>query len=348
MMKILFICPYIPSQIRVRSYNFLRVLAARGHEITLALLAPPGEPADTLPVLKQWCKSVHVIPHTRSQTLRNGLLGLAGDLPLQAAYSRSPGFNQLIRELTARESFDVVHLEHLRGAPLVDAISNLPIVFDSVDSITLLFEKTLAGGPNLKSRLMAKLELGRTRRFEGRLTQLYDYTAVCSELDRRRLIELGNDPNRIGYVPSCVDTAYFQPVAVERDPLLLIFTGKMSYHANVAAIMDVIHHIMPLVWAQQPEARLQIVGKDPPPVVQALAADPRIEDTVFVSDLRPYLAKAAVSIGYVRYGVGLTTKVIQAMAMGTPVVATPHAVSTLNTEHGRDVLVAAGNEEFAQ
>lgn len=347
-MRILFVCPYIPSHIRVRSFNFLRVLSEFGHEVTLVALQPPGESAESLPEIHTWCKAVHVIPLSRQQTLVNGVRGLLGSLPIQAAYSQSDEFNHFIRELLAKETFDVAHIEHLRGVVLTDALGKLPMVFDSVDSIALLLEKTLAEGPNLKSRMMAQLDLGRTRHFEGQLTQRFPYVAVCSELDRKRLIELGNDAERLVYVPSCVDTAYYHPMNVERDPLVLTFTGKMSYHANIAAATDLVQHIMPLVWAQEPNARLQIVGKDPPPAIEALAEDPRIIVTGFVPDLRPYLAQSAAAISFVRYGVGLTTKVIQSMAMGTPVVATPFAVSTLNTEHGKDVLVGKDYTELAE
>lgn len=347
-MKILFICPYIPSQIRVRSYNFLRVLAARGHEITLALLAPPGETADTLPALKQWCQAVHVIPHTRSQTLRNGLLGLADDLPLQAAYSRSATFTQQVRALAAREAFDVVHLEHLRGAVLAQGLEHLPVVFDSVDSIALLFEKTLADGPNLKSRLMAKLELGRTRRFEGQLTSRFQAVAVTSEADRQALITLGSAADRISVVPNGVDLDYFQPMNLPRQPLRLVFTGKMSYHANIAAAQDLVEKIMPHVWHDQPAAQLQIVGKDPAPVIQALGEHPNITVTGFVPDMRPYLAEAALAVSTVRYGVGIQNKVLEAMAMATPVVCSPQACSALNIQDGRDLMVGASHEEIAE
>lgn len=347
-MRILFISPYIPSHIRVRSYNFLRVLAEHGHLVTLVALVPPGEPTDTLPEIEAWCEALHVIPLSRTQTIINGVRGLFEALPIQAAYSHSPAFNQFIRDLLAKERFDVAHVEHLRGVVLTESLGDLPVVFDSVDSIALLLEKTLAEGPDFKSRLMAQLDLGRTRRFEGHLTGRFPQVAVCSELDRKRLVELGCDADRLSYVPSCVDTDYYHPMeGVERDPFLLTFTGKMSYHANIAAAIDLVAEIMSLVWAKQPNARLQIVGKDPPASVMALADDPRITVTGFVPDLRPYLATSAAAISYVRYGVGLTTKVIQAMAMGTPVVATPFAVSTLNTRDGEDVLVGADYQAMA-
>ncbi|MBC6934639.1 MAG: glycosyltransferase [Chloroflexi bacterium] len=347
-MRILFIVPYIPSLVRVRSYNFLRVLAENKHSITLMVLQPPGDTGEALPQLREWCESVIVVPHKTSRAILNGLMALPGGRPLQAVYSRSPEFSRQLRELLARQTFDVAHVEHLRGTVLADSLSELPIMFDSVDSISLLFEKVLANPPNVKSRLMATLDLGRTQRFEGQLTRRFDQVAITSPIDRQSVIDLGCDANRVAVVHNGVDTRYFQPQDLPRDPLRLVFTGKMSYHANIAAALDLAEKIMPLVWAQQPNVTLQIVGKDPSPVIQDLAQHPNISVTGFVADMRPYLAQAAIAVVSLRYGVGSQFKVLEAMAMGTPVVCSAQASSALTAEHGRDLLIGDTPEAIAQ
>jgi glycosyltransferase involved in cell wall biosynthesis len=348
-MRILFIVPYIPSLIRVRPYAFLNALHKAGHEVTLVVLQPPGEPDSSLPQLRAWCKAVHVVPLSKAQIIQNGLRGLFSPLPLQASYSRSPQAAALLRELVTTGQFDAAHVEHLRGYVLIQALGKLPVVWDTVDSIALLFEKTIEGAPGLKSRLMAQLDLARTQRFEGRVTDVIHQVAVCSELDRQYMIQLGADPDRLVYVPHPVDVDYFAPRAdMPRAPRTLIFSGKMSYHANAAAAQDLVTQIMPLVWAQEPETKLQIVGKDPGPEILAMGeADKRIQVTGFVPDIRPYQAGATVAVCYVRYGVGLTNKTIESMAMGTPIVASPHAVSTLKVENGREVLVGETPEQIA-
>jgi sugar transferase (PEP-CTERM/EpsH1 system associated) len=346
-MRLLFISPYIPSLIRVRPYNILRALTQRGHTLTLMALQPPGDDGEALPELRQWCEAVQIIPHSRLQTLLNGLMALPSDFPVQAAYSRSPEFNQRLREVLAAGKFDAAHVEHLRGAVLADGLGGLPVVFDSVDSISLLFGKVLQDAPSLKSRLMATLDLGRTQKFEGHLTRRFGEVTVTSEADRQALVELGSDANHITVIPNGVDLGYFQPQTIERNPLRLVFTGKMSYHANIAAVEDLVSKIMPLVWAQQPEAHLYIVGKDPAPTVQAMGENPHITVTGSVPDMRPYLAEAAVALSTVRYGVGIQNKVLEAMAMATPVVCSPQANSALRTQNGRDILVGDTPEAIA-
>lgn len=347
-MHILFISPYIPSLIRVRPYNFVKALVKRGHQVTLMALQPPGDDGASLPELRRLCEAVHVVPHGKAQTIINGLLALSSRFPVQAAYSRSPRFSRAAAGVLAAGRFDVAHIEHLRGAVLAESLGGLPTVYDSVDSISLLFSKVMQDAPSLKSRLMAVLDLERTRRFEGTLTQRFHQITVTSEADRQALIELGSDGSRITTIANGVDLDYFQPQPTERDPLRLVFTGKMSYHANVAAVEDLVHKIMPLVWAEQPDAQLDIVGKDPSPTVQALAQTKAVTVTGSVPDLRPYLARAAVAVSTVRYGVGIQNKVLEAMAMATPVVCSAQANSALQTQSGQDLLTGDTPEAVAR
>ncbi|RME76671.1 MAG: glycosyltransferase, partial [Chloroflexi bacterium] len=348
-MKILFITPYIPSLIRVRPYNFIKYLSRRGHQITLLALVPPGESTDSLTELRQWCRQVQTVPLPRWRTLWNGLRALPGSTPLQAAYSRSPEMATLVRQTLAADTFDVVHVEHLRGAEL--APTSAPVVFDSVDSITLLFELVRQAGPTRRSRLLAALDLARTRRYEGRLLARFPRVLVTSPRDKARLAELAPpdaDTERIVVLPNGVDLAYFAPADTPRQPATVVFTGKMSYHANIAAALDLAHRVMPLVWQTFPQARLVLAGKDPPPELLGLSAEARITVTGSVPDLRPYLAQATVAVTPIRYGVGIQNKVLEAMAMAAPVVSTPQAVSALQVEPGREVLVGESPQALAE
>lgn len=348
-LRVLFISPYLPSLIHVRPYNLIKHLARRGHQITLLAVEPPGRDSDSFDTLRRWCHRVQTAPLPRWRTLWNGLTALPQSTPFQAAYSRSPAMTRLIRQAQAAEPFDVAHVEHLRGAELSRAVNGIPTVFDSVDSISLLFERLLRSGPTWRSRLLARLDLARTRRYEGSLPARFARVLVTSPQDRDALAALsgGRGTDRLLVLPNGVNLEYFSPQDVPRDTATLVFSGKMSYHANVAAAIDLASRIMPHVWAQMPEATLTIAGKDPAPEVQALAANPRITVTGTVPDLRPYLARAAVAVSPMRYGVGIQNKVLEAMAMGTPVVTAPQTLDALQVEAGRDLLAADSPPEFA-
>jgi sugar transferase (PEP-CTERM/EpsH1 system associated) len=350
-LRILFICPYLPSLIRVRPYNLIQALARRGHLVTLLALEPPAEDAGGLDALRQWCQRVEIVPLPGWRTLWNGVQALPTRTPLQAAYSRSPQMARLIRQVQSEAAFDVAHVEHLRGAELSWAVKGVPVVFDSVDSITLLFEHVRHSGPTWRSRMKAGLDLARTRHYEGHLLERYRRVLVTSPCDRDALVRISTTPDvdgRLVVLPNGVDLDYFAPRATPRDPATIIFTGKMSYHANTAAALDLTTQVMPHVWQQRPDARLAIVGKDPPAKLLALTGDPRITVTGFVPDLRPYLAQATVAVSPIRYGVGIQNKVLEAMAMATPVVSTPQATTALQVQAGQDLLVADTSQGIAE
>jgi len=147
----------------------------------------------------------------------------------------------------------------------------------------------------------------------------------------------------LSVLPNGVDLDYFCPdTTVSRDPATLVVSGKMSYHANVTMVVNLVREVMPLVWEKRPDVKLEIVGKDPARNILAMAEHPQIIVTGTVDDIRPYLQRATVSVAPVTYGAGIQNKVLEAMACGTPVVATPQAASALTAVDGRDLLV--GNE----
>jgi polysaccharide biosynthesis protein PslH len=346
--RILFVVPYIPSLIRVRPYNLIRALAEAGHSLHLVLLQPPEDRTASTHPLRPFCEAVDVFPISRIQTLLNGLWALPSGWPLQAAYSRHTQAMQHLQQLAASNRFDVMHVEHLRGAVLADGIQNIPVVFDSVDSITHLFEQAQTQAPRLTQRLMATVDLGRTRRFESRMPFRYAHTLVTSPVDRDAIVALaGRDSSqRLTVIPNGVDLDYFQPTTVHESATIL-FSGKLSYHANIAAALYLGQEIMPRVWQQRPGAKLLFVGKDPSPAIQALTQDARVTVTGYVPDLRPYLARATLAASPLRYGAGVQNKVLEAMASGLPVVATPSVVRGLQTEIGNGLLVGDTPQQLA-
>jgi sugar transferase (PEP-CTERM/EpsH1 system associated) len=353
-MRILYITPYVPSLIRVRPYNLIKYLSCRGHLVTVLSLQSTGQEGKDAEELRSYCHRVETVRLTRQQSLLNCFQALPTMTPLQAAYCHSLAMQSLIRKmLEEEERFDIVHVEHLRGAHFGTAVQGMPKVYDSVDCISLLFEKALHAAPSLASRLIAWLDLGRTRRYESWLISQYDKVLVTSPQDKKALLELdGRSPEqdqreKIAVLPNGVDLEYFAFANGNRDPETLVFSGKMSYHANVAAVSHLAKQVMPLIWARRPGVQLEIVGKDPPQSICALARDERVRVTGFVPDLRPYLARATVSVSPMQYSVGIQNKVLEAMAMGTPVVTTPQTRTAILAREGEHFLIGESADDFA-
>jgi sugar transferase (PEP-CTERM/EpsH1 system associated) len=343
--KVLFVVPYVPSTIRVRPYNFIKELAQH-HDVTVVATATAREAAGAAG-LEELGARVELVPIRPATALMScAAAALRGD-PLQAAVCMSPALDRRLRELVATGGFDVVHVEHLRGAAARASIpAHIPTVFDAVDSISLLWERTLAASTSLRQHVLARLELQRTRRFEGLIVRRFDRVAVTSAVDAKRLQELAPGAE-LTVVPNGVDLEYFSVQGCAREPATLVFSGKMSYHANVTAVRHFVDAILPLVRQQRPDVQLRIVGSSPPQEIVDLARDPAISVTGYLPDIREAIRGATVAICPVTVKVGVQNKVLEAMALGLPVVCSAVGFEGLAAEPDQDLLVANSPSEFA-
>jgi glycosyltransferase involved in cell wall biosynthesis len=380
----LFVAPYAPNPIRTRSLNLIKGLAALGSRVTLATL---WSNTSELEFLHQLSGILDGLIMNRIGSIHSGwncVRALAGSLPIQARYSWSSELMKKISRAIETTDFDVVHVEHLRGAMYAMYINSaklaagrkLPVVWDSVDCISDLFRQASQGSSSRRVRMTARVELPRTERLEGWLTTQVARTVVTSETDRQGLLALaemccrknghisrGFLKERLDVIPNGVDLEYFCPNGSPREPQTLVISGKMSYHANVTSVLAFVREIMPKIWVRFPRTCLWIVGKDPSPEIRSLGiparaiqtsgmprkenGDDRIRITGTVEDIRPYLRKATLAVAPIRYGVGIQNKVLEAMACGTPVVATPDAVRGLHVRFNHHLAVANGEHSLA-
>jgi len=346
---ILYVVPYVPSLVRVRPYHLIRGLAALGHNVRVRTLWTTGTEQEELRELRNLGVEVRGEPLVGLRPYWNVFRAVPTSEPLQAAYSWQPALAAEIRRQAAE--FDVMHIEHLRAARYGLTLGPagkrpVPIVWDSVDCISELFEQASANGASAFSRFITRFELPRTKRYEARLVDRFDRAIVSTEQDAAALRRLNDNRSSISVVPNGVDLDYFAPDRTgTRQHSTIVMTGKMSYHANVAMAHHFVRDVMPRIWAERPQVQLWIVGKDPTRSVRALGRQGRIQVTGTVPDIRPYLRSAALAVATVPYAVGIQNKVLEAMACGTPVVASPQAVAGLNARHGRELLVAQHPEE---
>lgn len=358
-MKILFVCPYTPTTIRTRSYHLLTTLLSRGHAITLATVWQSEAERSQLHAWQD--QGLTVLAHhlTRSRSLTNMLLAAPSGRPLQAGFCWVPALARQLRQVVqaSAPSFDVIHVEHLRAVEYGVAVRGLPangrrvpIVWDSVDCISMLFEQAVRYSRTGFGRWATRLELPATRRYECWAVGQFDQVLVTSRADQATLQRLAQATKRaqlparpIRVLPNGVDLVGFQPPDGPREPATVVLSGKMSYHANVTAAHHLIRDIMPLVWASDPTVKVTLAGSTPSPDVFALGEryGPLVTVTGHVPDMRPYLQAATLAIAPMAYGAGIQNKVLEAMACGTPVVASPQAVAALPESVNQALLIAA-------
>jgi polysaccharide biosynthesis protein PslH len=361
-MDILFLVPYVPNLIRVRPYNLIRHLTKQGHRVTVLTLWTGQVEREDINKLEQVCQQVYAVPLPLSRSLLNSLAALPSRIPLQVNYCWQPvlfdRLVELISDNNGKQSFDVVHVEHLRGVKYALQLKSqfrpgkqIPIVWDSVDSISMLFRQAASTSKSFFGRWLTRFELGRTESYERWLAGQFERVLVTSQIDKNAFLSLqssGFRKSRITVLPNGVDLDYFFPDnSVTRESDTLVLSGKMSYHANITMALHLVEKIMPIVWQKRSEVQVYIVGKDPPKEVINLGNDPRITVTGTVEDIRPYLRKSAISVTPIMYGAGIQNKVLEAMACATPVVSTTRATSALSIRPGHDLISADEPEAFA-
>jgi sugar transferase (PEP-CTERM/EpsH1 system associated) len=195
-----------------------------------------------------------------------------------------------------------------------------------------------------------RLEATHLSEYEQRIARLFDHLFVVTERERRDFPDI-TEASRLRALANGVDLEFFTPQSQPIKQMagtLLVFTGVMDYWPNVEGVTWFVHRILPQVQQSVPDARLYIVGNRPTPDVQRLARSKGVSVTGYVEDIRDYLAAASVCVAPLRMARGIQNKVLEAMAMGKPVVSTAQAFEGIEAVAGEDLVVAEGEEDFAR
>lgn len=321
-MNILFVAPYVPSRIRVRPFQIIKELSKR-HNVTAVVLGEvDGRKTQMADELLNFVHSLHVIPHSKLKGYRQSLFALPTATPMCAAFCWSREMGRKVQDVLSDEKIDIVHVEHLRAAHHIGRMHNVPVVFDSVDCLTGLFSQMAKRKKNPVGKAVMLEESIKLRYYEPKMIGRFDRTIITSDSERDELLAL-NPSIPIDVIPNGVDTDYFAPSNVMKNSKRIVFSGKMSYAPNAQAAIWFAEKAFPVVKKNCPDAEFVIVGSNPPSKVMELANISGIKVTGFVDDIRPYLHSSAVAVVPMQVAVGIQNKILEALAVGLPVVATP-------------------------
>jgi polysaccharide biosynthesis protein PslH len=182
--------------------------------------------------------------------------------------------------------------------------------------------------------------------FERRIARAFTENVLCTPLEQK-IFQAAIPGASSTVLRNGVDLEYYKPSKDAPEPAHLVFTGVMNYYPNADGCIWFVREILPLVRKEFSAARFTIVGSHPTADVQSLARTSGVAVTGFVKDTREKLAKAAISVAPLRIARGIQNKVLEAMAMGLPVVGTTSATQGVEAGSGREYLVADDAKSFA-
>ncbi|MDR3762578.1 MAG: glycosyltransferase family 4 protein [Acidobacteriota bacterium] len=337
-MKIVMIsqmAPYLPCSdgFRVIPANLLRQFAAR-HELHLISFTEGADTPEQLEWARGYCASVTNLRQPAAKT-RMGQL-----LRLREPYTLTHEMTEHIRRLRP----DILHLEGPYTASLAQAApQGCATVLSAHDCMALRYEHFLRHATSTRERLRCRVLGTMGARFERRWYPRLDRVVVTSAMDAERLAQIAA-PVRPVVIPNGVEVP---GVAAASVPRRIVFTGNMSWPPNEDAAEFFVREVLPRVRRQYPQAEFWIVGSSPSLRVEALGGVPGVTVTGKVPVLAEYIATAEVYVSPLRFGAGVKNKILEAMAVGVPIVATPISLSGTPLVSGRHLLQAEGPAEIA-
>lgn len=348
--RILFLAhrfPYPPDKgDKIRSWHLLSWLAER-YDVSLGAFIDDPEDWQHLPVIEAICKESCILPLGRGAGSARALRGLMTDQALSFAWYRDGRMARFVR----RERLNGLDLEvYFSGAMTIFAEgASAPVLTDLVDADSAKWQSYAGEGPFWKRWLYAR-EARRVAEAEGRAVRLSRKTFLVTPEEEEVLsVRPGIPSNRLDYYRNGVDLAFWNPQAVAPfgTPYDLVFTGAMDYRPNAEGAVWFSDNVWPRLKELHPDITFAIVGRHPTPAVTALGERPGITVTGRVEDIRPYLKNARVAVAPLAIARGVQNKVLEAMAMSVPVVASPEAVAGTGAEPGRHLIEAGDAEAMA-
>ena len=328
---------------RLQLIHLCRELA-HSHEVCVLAFHAPDQDGEVPPGVELLRLRAPAL--TRWERASAYARSLAGGQPWRAARFGPPMARE-IRSLLAKRTFDVAHVTPGSLAGVAPVLGGIPGVLAALDAWHLNLQADALAAPR-HMRPVYRLEAGRARRFAARAYRAFQRVVVVSQEDADALSEL--DPTLgLEVIPNGVDSERFAPdESVAPDTGHIVFTGAMGWAANVTAARSLALDVLPRVRATRPDAHLSLVGRDPRPEVRALDGLEGVHVTGEVPDVRPWLWRAQVYACPMMSGTGIKNKLLEALACGSPCVATPLSCQGTELRHDSHLLVARDAEETAE
>ncbi len=335
---------------RLRSYHLLSELS-QGHRVVVATTHGPGDDPEGLAAALPRCERVISVPYTppRVGSIRLAAAVLWTSLspfPLHFWRWRVPALRRLVTRIMTASDADLCVADFLQATPNIPFTGSVPTVLFAHNVEHVIWKRLREIETRTWRRAALELEWRKVRRWETRTCAQAELTVAVSEVDRNALAAL-TPGARVVDIPTGVDLAYFAPNGVPEAPAHLVFTGSMDWYPNEDAMLYFMDAILPFIRREIPTVSFTVVGRNPTARVRTAAAGAGVRLTGTVSDVRPYVAEAAVYVVPLRVGGGTRLKMFEALAMGKAVVSTTVGAEGLPVIPEQHFLKADTPSDFA-
>lgn len=343
--------PYPPNKgDKVRSFHLLKHLA-RTHDVYLGTFIDDPDDERWLGNVSSYCADMYIARLKPHQAKLRSLTGLWRGEALSLPYYRDAGLRAWVRRLLSSMRIDAAVVFSSVMAEYVPDLESQPTLVDFVDMDSAKWRQ-YATTHRWPLSWLYRREGERLFAFERQVAHRARQGFFVTQEECELFLSAAPEcRGRIAAMGNGVDAEFFSPAhqfpsPYRTDEKALVFTGAMDYWPNIDAAVWFAQEILPKVRERDAALRFYVVGRNPDPAVQALAGE-RVVVTGTVPDVRPYLAHAAVVVAPLRIARGIQNKVLEAMAMARPVVASTACAAPIAARPEEEILVAATGDEFA-
>ena len=348
-MNVLYVChrfPFPPKRGgKIRPFNMIRHLTAAGHRVTVCSLTRSQAEADEGQGIAPHCAEQVMGRVSEPVQFARMIARLPLTTPSSMGYFYSSELASEVRRLLDSQQWDLIFVHCSSVAPYVEHVTDVPKILDFGDMDS---QKWLEYA-NYKPFPLSFgywLEGQKMQAAEKRLARRFDMCTATTRAEWRTLDGYGTGAVT-DWFPNGVDADFFSPGSEPYDVETISFIGRMDYYPNQECMARFCKQIWPLLKDKRPAMKLLIVGADPSPEMRALGELPGVTVTGSVPDVRPYIRSSALMVAPLAIARGTQNKILEAMAMGVPVVTSSVAAGGVDAVAGEHLLVADTPEEIA-
>lgn len=350
-MKVLWISPKLPyppeSGDKLRQFNLIRQLSSRV-DISLVAFTLTTEEQAQAEYMKQYCGRIRTFYSPNPSSLKRIQSISTTRNPYYVSRYQDPDVDNYIRDEMVTFRPDLVQIEHTYVAEYLRKIPpelQRPSVLTKHNIDAHLSFQNYRFADGLVKKVFWWLEWKKMSRYEPFVDNLFSALVVMSDVDKKEILKRKKPPLSVHVVENGVDTLKLQPLAPVNDPVVL-FIGALDYLPNQDAAHFLSQEIFPLIKKSFKNFRILLVGRKPSPAILGLASE-AVEVWGDVPEVEPFYRRASIAVVPLRAGSGSRLKILEAMALGRPVVSTTKGAEGLEIEPGHDYLEANDPETFA-